>query len=212
MITVLIVDDQAMVASGLSAVLQTYPGIHPVGTANTIAAAITSAVALQPQLILLDYRLPDGLAPDSIAELRRSCGGAVIVISASGDTEAVSRSLAAGASGFLLKDQPVEELVSAIERVARGERVVASELMFALLDRLAASEATIALTAKQRQILQFLADGLSTPHIAATLQVSPHTVRNHIQTTIVRLGAHSKLEAVAIGVREGLIEPPKVRS
>ena len=204
-ITVLIVDDQVMVASGLLSLLETYPGVRPVGLAHTLADARKLAQSLQPDVIVLDFRLPDGDAPSAISDLRLLSRAQVVILSATSDTAAVVDSLAAGACGFLLKEQPVGELVAAIEKVALGERVLAPALMGPMLDELARQKKRVEVSDRQRHILKLLANGVSTQQMADELQISVNTARNQIQKTIVRVGAHSKLEAVAIGIRENLI-------
>jgi DNA-binding NarL/FixJ family response regulator len=204
-IRLLIVEDQVMVASGLFAVLETFPSIQPIGVAHNLASARLKAAELQPGVILLDYRLPDGLAPTVIADLRSLCDTKIVILSASSDIAAVSESLSAGANGFLLKEQPVEELVHGIERAYAGEQVIAPALMGPMLDELAQHKTRIEVTQRQRQILQMLANGNTTAQMATDLGLSVNTVRNQIHATLVRLGAHSKLEAVAIGRREHLI-------
>lgn len=204
--TVVIVDDQVMVASGLMAVLQTYPSIRPLAMAHRLDSARVIAAQLRPDVIILDYRLPDGLAPTAIPELRRLSGAAVVILSVSGDIAAVAAALAAGASGFLLKEQPVDELVSAITRAASGERVIAPALMGPLLDEVGNQTTRIEVTPRQRQILNLLANGAGTQQMAHDLHLSVNTLRKQIHATFGRLGAHSKLEAVAIARREHLLD------
>lgn len=204
--TVLIVDDQVMVASGLLAVLQTYPSVRPLAMAHRLESAKVLAAQLRPDVIILDYRLPDGQVPAAIPELRRLSGAAVVILSAISEIAAVAAALAAGATGFLLKEQPVEELVSAITRAAAGERVIAPALMGPLLDELGSQTTRMEVTPRQRQILSLLAMGASTQQMAADLHLSVNTVRKQIHATIGRLGAHSKLEAVAIARREHLLD------
>lgn len=204
--TVLIVDDQVMVASGLMAVLETYQSMRPLAMAHRLDSAKVIASQLRPDVIILDYRLPDGVAPAAIPELRRLSGAAVVILSAIGDIAAVAAALAAGATGFLLKEQPVDELVSAITRAANGERVIAPALMGPLLDEVGSQTTQIEVTPRQRQILSLLAMGASTQQIANDLHLSVNTVRKQIHATFGRLGAHSKLEAVAIARREHLLD------
>ncbi len=210
-ISVLVVDDQVMVASGLMAVLQTYPDLCPLGVAHSLAGAMEMVPRLKPDVIVLDYRLADGLACSTIGALRELHDAAVLVFSASGDIDAVTRSIANGASGFLLKEQPVDDLVAGIRKVALGQRVIAPALMGPMLDNLVGAKSRIELTPRQAQILQLLAQGVTTNEIAVDLGLSVNTVRNQIQSTIARVGAHSKLEAVSIALRENLILAPTGR-
>jgi DNA-binding NarL/FixJ family response regulator len=206
--TVLLVDDHAMVAEGLGAALSAYDGISVVGVAVTVGQGLTMAAGLQPDVVVLDSSLPDGDAPDAIARfLEVLPSGAVIVLGSSSDYNAVVRALEAGARGFLVKDQRVAELADAVRAVTAGGRVLAAQLVDALVDRLSTpAPRRFNLTNREIDVLNRLAAGASTATISEQLLLSVNTVRNHVQSAIRRLGAHSKLEAISIARREGLLD------
>ena len=204
---VLIVDDHAMVAEALGASLAASGDIVVAGIALTNASGLALAGQTAPDVIVLDSHLPDS----DIVELIRAFHDTVpqariIVLGAGADYKVVMRALEAGASGFLLKGQRVSELVDAVHTVHAGSRALAAELVSAIVDRLSApATRRFALTDREIEVLARLADGATTVAVSRDLRLSVNTVRNHIQSAIRRLGAHSKLEAISIARREGLI-------
>ncbi|MGZ7087090.1 MAG: LuxR C-terminal-related transcriptional regulator, partial [Ilumatobacteraceae bacterium] len=178
-----------------------------VGTAPTLHEGVAFVAKLRPAVVVLDYNLPDGEAPDGIPAIRAACEGtAILVLSAVSDYHTVVRTLEAGADGYLLKDQTMDELVDAVRSVSNGGRPLAPRLVSALVSRLARTTTPAQqLSRREIQVLGLLAQGLSTSELATRLELSINTVRNHVQKAIRRLGAHSKLEAVAIAQREGII-------
>jgi DNA-binding NarL/FixJ family response regulator len=205
---VLLVEDHAMVAEALRAALDAITDISVIGVGLTMTDGLTMAAARRPEVVVVDYTLPDGEAPDSIAKFRAASPGcAIVVLSASSDYKSVIRALEAGANGYVLKDQRVSELADAIRTVHRGGRALAARLVTTLMDRLSGSgPVQYTLTRREVDVLNLLANGASTAVISTELQLSVNTVRNHVQSVIRRLGAHSKLEAVSIARREGLLD------
>lgn len=210
-VRVLIVDDHEMFTSSLKLALSIEPDIDVIGTAATLAQAKNLMVTLEPDVVLLDHRLPDGLGVDSITELRRLSPAAhIVVLTAEAEDSMLVVATEAGCAGFLLKTSPLEELVAAVRTAAAGEMLVSSELLARLLGRLRheRSEPSTDLTGREREIMQLIAEGLTNAAIAKRLFISVNTVRNHVQSLLAKLGAHSKLEALSIAVRDGLITPP----
>ena len=210
-VRVLIVDDHEMFATSLRMALSHETDIDVVGTATTLGQARNLLVTLEPEVVLLDHRLPDGLGVDSIGELTRLRPEAkVVVLTAAAEDSMLVTATEAGCAGFLLKTSPLEELVAAVRSAAAGEMLVSTELLSRLLNRLRADreEPAADLTAREREILQLIAEGLTNAAIARRLFISVNTVRNHVQSLLAKLGAHSKLEALSVAVREGLITPP----
>jgi DNA-binding NarL/FixJ family response regulator len=209
---VLIVEDHAMIAHGLQAALDRVEDLDVVGVASTIDDGDRIARSQSPDVVVMDFRLPDGEAPDGIVRLAESCPSArVLVVSALSDHRSVLRAMEAGASGYLLKDQPLDDLVAGIRAVRAGETAVAPSLLPKLLARLGATGPPAgSLTRREIEILQLLADGAPNAEVARRLHLSVNTVRNHVQSILNRLGAHSKLEAVSVALREGIIKPPDV--
>jgi DNA-binding NarL/FixJ family response regulator len=210
---VLLIEDHAMIAQGLRAALDQVDDIEVVAVAGSIEEGVQQARGQDPHVVLLDFRLPDGDAPDGIVRLQKARPNAkILVVSAMSDYRSVVRAMEAGASGYLLKDQPINDLISGIRRARAGDTVVAPSLVPRLLARITSSPApTAKLSRREIDVLQLLAEGLSTAELAARLNLSVNTVRNHVQSVLTRLDAHSKLEAVSIALREGIINPPDNR-
>ncbi len=208
-VRVLIIERLGMVADALHAGLDRIDDLEVVAVEDTLAAGIDAARALRPDVILVAFRLRDGEAPAAIPALtRRPSAARVVVLTTSPDHRSLTRALDAGASGFLSKDQRLDELVDAIHQVVAGRVVVAPALLPVLLQAGEDSSARL-LSRREADVLQLMADGASNHEIAERLHLSHHTVRNHVQHIFARLGAHSKLQAVAIGLRRGLVAPPQ---
>jgi DNA-binding NarL/FixJ family response regulator len=207
-VRVLIVDDHEVLSASLAAVLGDQPDLEVVGTAGTIARARTLMETTAPDVVLLDHRLPDGEGVAAIGELRaiRPSVG-IVVLTASAADHVLVAAIEAGAAGFVSKTRGLQEVTSAVRAAAAGEAVISPELLARLLPRLhrGGTSPRGELTEREREVLSLLADGLSNAAIAATLSVSVHTVRNHIANLSAKLGAHSKLEALSIAVRDGLL-------
>jgi DNA-binding NarL/FixJ family response regulator len=206
-ITVGIIEDHVMVSEALQLALGVRDDIEVVGTATTLKEGAALVARLQPAVVVLDYNLPDGDAPEGIALIRAAAGqAAIVVLSATSDYHTVVRTLEAGADGYLLKDQTMDELVEAVRAASSGGRPLAPRLVSALVSHLGRTTTPAhQLSRREIEVLRLLAEGLSTPEMSIRLHLSVNTVRNHVQKAIRRLGAHSKLEAVAIARREGVI-------
>lgn len=207
-VRVLIVDDHEVLASSLAHVLDAEPDLVSVGVAGTLARARAMIPTTAPDVILLDHRLPDGDGVDAIGELRALRPSVhVVVLTASAADHVLVAAIEAGASGFVSKSRSLAELTSAVRAAATGEAVISPELLARLLPRLQRSgrPGHQDLTEREREVLGLVAEGLSNAAIAETLTVSVHTVRNHVANLSAKLGAHSKLEALSIAVREGLL-------
>jgi DNA-binding NarL/FixJ family response regulator len=209
---VLIIEDHAMIAQGLKAALDDIDDFHVVGVATTVAEGERLAGSLGPDVVVLDYRLPDGEAPEAIVRLARTRPAArVLVLTAASDQRSVLRAIEAGAAGYLLKDQPLDDLVAGIRAVRDGSTAVSPAVLPELLARLRpVIDGPASLTPREIEVLQLLADGRSNAEVARRLHLSVNTVRNHVQSILNRLGAHSKLEAVSVAMREGIVKPPEV--
>ncbi len=202
--TVAVIGAQRMMASGLASVLGTFASIDAVGCSHTIDEGVRAVIESQPDVVVLDADI--AAVEQTVARLRATCpASAVIVLGHPEPIVDAARSLAAGAAGFVLKQQPIEELVDAIAQVREGRRVIAPSLLDPMLDHLA-RPATTRLPDRQLTILRLIAAGHDTRQIADRLGVTVSTLRNQIQSLFVRLGAHSKLEAVAIARRSGLLD------
>ncbi len=210
-VRLLVVDDHDMFAESLRMVLSAESDLTVVGTAATLAQAREMVVSMTPDVVLLDHRLPDGLGVDSISELKALRPSAkIVVLTAAAEDSMLVTATEAGCAGFILKTSPLEELVAAVRTAAAGEIMVSSDLLARLLNRLhhQHDRPTQDLTTREREILELIAEGLTNGAIAARLFISVNTVRNHVQSVLAKLDAHSKLEALSIAIRDGLIEPP----
>ena len=133
-----------------------------------------------------------------------------MVLTAAAEDSMLVTATEAGCAGFILKTSPLEELVAAVRTAAAGEIMVSSDLLARLLSRLhhRHDQPSHDLTTRERQILELIGEGLTNGAIAKRLFISVNTVRNHVQNILAKLDAHSKLEALSVAIRDGLIEPP----
>jgi two-component system response regulator DevR len=207
-IRVLVVDDHAVLAGSLAHVLDAETDLICVGVATTLVKARQLIATTSPDVLLLDHRLPDGDGVEAIAELRGLRPGLqVVVLTASGADHVLVQAIEAGAAGFLSKTRSLGEVTAAVRAAAAGEALISPELLARLLPRLSRTTGHRLqdLTEREREVLGLLSEGLSNAAIAERLVVSVHTVRNHVANLSTKLGAHSKLEALSIAVREGLL-------
>ena len=208
-VRVLVVDDHQMFATSLAQALQAEQDLLVVGQASSIRDAQHQVTATAPDVVLLDHRLPDGDGTAAISALRALRSSAqVIMLTATTSDRVLVAAMEAGAAGFIAKTQPLEDVIDGVRAAAQGESVVSSKLLARLLPRLhrQAPGSRTSLTEREREILGFLARGLPNADIAHQLSLSVHTVRNHVANLSAKLGAHSKLEVLAIAVRDGLVE------
>ena len=205
---VLIVDDHEVLAASLAQVLDHEPDLDVVGAAGTLEKARSLLATVAPDVVLLDHRLPDGDGVEAIPDLLALRPEAsIVVLTATTADHVLVAAIEGGASGFVSKTRGLDEVTSAVRAAAAGESVISPEMLARLLPRLhrREPERRDTLTEREREVLQLLAEGLSNAAIAERLFVSVHTVRNHVANLSTKLGAHSKLEALSIAVREGLL-------
>ncbi len=212
----LIVDDQALVRRGFRMILDDEPDLTVVGEAATGFEAVEEAARLSPDVVLMDIRMP-GL--DGVEATRRitAAGPAprVVVLTTFDLDEHVVESIRAGASGFLLKDVPPEELVRAIKVVAEGDALLAPSVTRRVLARLAATPslstdgaaAMASLTERETEVLRLLARGLSNAEIAASLFLGETTVKTHVGRVLSKLGVRDRVQAVVAAYESGLVTP-----
>lgn len=182
-----------------------------VGSGQTIAEALDAVRSLRPDVLLTDYRMPDGDAASLIRiVIADHPETKVIVLIETAVADAALRCIAAGCSGVVAKNAPVDDIAMAIRRVHDGQLVIPPALMPEIVSGLRRSEPRLGadITRREREVLGHLAGGRSSPDIAAAMSISVTTARNHTQRLIEKLGAHSKLEAVVVAMREGLIVAP----
>ncbi len=216
MITTFIADDQAMVRQGFGALLSAQPDISVVGDAANGRDAVRMVQSLAPDVVLMDVRMPVLNGLDAAREiLARDTTTKVLMLTTFDIDDYVYAALRAGASGFLLKDAPADELVRAVRVVAAGDALLAPSItrrMIAdLVNRHAAprrsSDELARLTPREREVLELLARGMSNAEIAAGLFVSEETVKTHVGKVFSKLGLRDRAQAVVIAYETGLVSP-----
>jgi DNA-binding NarL/FixJ family response regulator len=208
-IRLVLVEDHDMVAEAIGLALGQAPGIEVVARSGSIAAAVTETGRCQPDVVLLDRRLPDGDGVSAIGRLVAVAPGVrVLVVTGEASATVAARVVEAGGAGLMVKTAKLAELESAVREVAAGGVVFTPGLLPGVLDRLTGRvrRPGAMLTGRERETLLLLADGASTEQISESLGVARNTARNHVQHVLEKLGARSKLEAVAIARREGLFD------
>ena len=206
-IRVLVVEDHRVVAEGLAALIDGQADMKVVGNVGTVAECIPAAAELNPDVVLLDFRLPDGTGPDAAAAIRSIRPGAKMIFLTREDTEAARfAAVQSGASAFLHKSRAAAEVVAAIRDVARGKMLITPRTIATLLNKRRAIEAQLErLTPREKEVLRLMAEGHPSRSIAAELGISYTTVRTHIRGLGSKLAVHSKLEAVVKARELGLI-------
>jgi DNA-binding NarL/FixJ family response regulator len=203
-ITCLIVDDHEVVREGLRLSLSRASHIRVVGEASDGAGAVALAERRKPDVVIMDVRMPgmDGLeATKQISQ--RAPQTAVIIFTAYSERTLLSRGLESGAKGYILKEAPHDTLLRAIEKVVNGDGYVDPALMPAFLS---GRDREDMLTAREREILQLLADGMSNADVAQKLFISQETVKSHVRHILTKLEADTRTHAVAIALREAIID------
>src|SRR5215469_16111131 len=202
-IRVLMVDDHPLLSEGLAAVIQNQHDMVTVGQASCGQEAIQLFEKYQPDVTLMDLRLPDMSGIDAIVAIRLKFPGAhfVILTTFAGDAE-IQRALEAGARAYLLKTMPPQALMEVIRQVHAGRKSIPSEIA----TRLAEHYSDEGLTEREIDILRQLAGGNRNRDIADNLFISEETVKAHLKHIMEKLGANDRTQAVAIGVRRGIIQ------
>jgi DNA-binding NarL/FixJ family response regulator len=203
MITVLIADDHPVVRQGLQVLLSVQDDIDVVGEAADGGQALALAARLDPDVILLDLKLP---VLDGVAVLRelRACGlrTRALVLTSAADRGLVTLAVQAGAAGFLYKDVDPDALVRALRSVHDGNTLLAPEAAGSLLGASAAVQGIGALTSREREVLGQIADGRSNREIARRLGVSEKTVKTHVSSVLAKLGVADRTQAALLAVRQ----------
>jgi DNA-binding NarL/FixJ family response regulator len=209
-IRVLLADDQALVRAGFRLILDTEPDMEVVGEAGDGAETVEQALATNPDVVLMDVRMP---ALDGIEATRRLLangqGSRVLMLTTFDLDEYVIDAFRAGASGFLLKTAPPDQLVTAVRTVHAGEALLAPASTRRLIEQFARPPvealALDELTARERDVLRLLARGLTNAEIAAELVVEPSTVKSHVASVLAKLHLRDRVQAVVFAYESGLV-------
>jgi DNA-binding NarL/FixJ family response regulator len=213
MLRVVIADDQPMMRAGFKAVLEATGDIQVVAEAGNGEEAVQAATELVPDVVLMDIRMP---GMDGIEATRRLPRQRVLILTTFGLDQYIIEALRAGASGFLLKDAPTQEVVAAVRAVAAGDAVLSAPVTRQLLDQVARrlpapvsrrpAELDL-LTEREHEVLRMLANGLSNAEIATALVVSEATVKSHVSRLLGKLGLRDRVQAVIYAYETRLISP-----
>jgi len=217
MIRVVIADDQGLVRVGLRKILEVEPDAEVVGEAADGRQAVAAAERLRPDVMLMDIRMP---ALDGIEATRRIVGShpavRVLILTTFGLDNYVYESLRAGASGFMLKDAPPEEIASAVRIVASGEALLAPSVTRSVIEEFARHPspapdrppaAVASLTPREREVLELLIQGLSNPEICDRLVITDATAKTHVARILQKLGVRDRVQVVIYAYESGLVTP-----
>jgi len=206
-VRLVVADDHPVVRDGIVGMLSSDPDIEVVGQASDGAEAIALARAFEPDVVLIDLRMPGTEGLTAIRELARLGVPSRVVVLTTYDSDAdVLPAIEAGATGYLLKDATRDELVRAVHAAARGHAVLAPSVASRLVDRVRTPEATL-LSPRELQVLALVADGATNREAGARLHVSEATVKSHLLSVYAKLGVGDRAAAVAEGFRRGLLGP-----
>jgi DNA-binding NarL/FixJ family response regulator len=218
-ITVLIADDQALIRSGLRAIIESEPAMEVVGEAGDGAEAVEAVRRLRPHVALMDIRMP---RLDGVAATRALLRGAapvptrILILTTFHLDAYVTEALRAGASGFLLKDATADQLIDAVQVIASGEAILAPSVTRRLLETMAGGAAAPGdggqqirdlLSAREVDVLLLVARGLSNAEISAKLHLAETTVKSHVQSMLGKLGVRDRLQAAVAAYDAGLVQP-----
>ncbi|WP_084075352.1 response regulator transcription factor [Demequina sp. NBRC 110052] len=215
-IRVALVDDQQLIRAGFRMVVDSQPDMEVVAEAGDGADAVASLAQAAPDVVLMDIRMPgmDGIA--ACEALTATSEARVVILTTFDLDEYVLAAIRAGASGFLLKDAPPEDLLAAIRTVHAGDAVIAPSSTRRLLDRVASlpdpvptdADARLAdLTDREREVLKLMAQGLSNHEICTELVLAEPTVKTHVGRVLAKLGARDRVQAVIVAYETGLVAP-----
>jgi two-component system, NarL family, response regulator DevR len=203
-IRIMLVDDHEVVRQGLRSLLERRAHLRVVAEAGTVAEAVAEAARVQPDVIVMDVRLPDGTGIEACRDIRAERAETrVLMLTSYADDEAVYASIVAGAAGYLLKQTRGRELVSAIEAVARGESLLDPAVTSKVLTRMrdlaagAYKDPLAELSEQERRILGLIAEGKTNREIASTVYLSEKTVKNYVSTILSKLGMERRAQAAA---------------
>lgn len=210
---IMIVDDHILFREGLAGLLRSQNDMDVVGECGSVAEAIRIASSLKPQVVLMDFSLPDGTGLDAtraiLAELPQT---QIIFLTVHDNDDRLIAAMRAGAKGYLLKNLSVTKLLASLRAMERGEAAISRTMMARILEEFALStpgnspspSPLIGLTSREIEVLQELADGITNQEIASRLYISENTVKNHIHNILEKLNLHNRREAIDFARKHGL--------
>ncbi|CAH9413376.1 response regulator transcription factor [Streptomyces globisporus] len=208
-VTLVVVDDHPVVRDGLRGMFTAAPGFEVLGEAADGVDALAVVGELDPDVVLMDLRMPGGGGVAAIAELTRRGARSKVLVLTTYDTDSDTLpAIEAGATGYLLKDAPRDELFAAVRAAADGRSVLSPAVASRLMTRVrtpAADPAESALSAREREVLVLVARGTTNREIAAELFISEATVKTHLTHVFAKLGAKDRAAAVAVGYDRGIL-------
>jgi DNA-binding NarL/FixJ family response regulator len=204
MIKVLIVEDHPIVREGVTTVLERERDIRVAGVAGTVAEGLRLAAKLEPDVVMLDLKLPDAEGVDAVASFARAARAVLIFTAYDGDDD-VFGAIRGGAKGYLLKGSPAAEIAEAVRQVHAGESYLSPRIAAKLVGGIVQPGTRARLSAREQGVLRLVAAGLSNRQIAGTLSISERTVKFHVTAIFNKLGADNRAQAVAIAAERGLL-------
>jgi DNA-binding NarL/FixJ family response regulator len=215
-IRVLVVDDQELVRAGFIMILSSQDDIEVIGEAGDGPEALDEARRLRPDVVLMDIRMPsmDGLEATRLLKAEADIDARVLILTTFDPDEYVYQALRAGASGFVLKDIPPQDLLTAVRVVAKGEALLAPSITQRLIAEFAQrlspnqhAEELERLTDREAEVLRLMARGLSNSELAERLYLSPTTVKSHVAGVLAKLGLRDRVQAVVFAYENGVVRP-----
>jgi two-component system NarL family response regulator len=210
---ILIVDDHILFREGLTGLLRSQPDMEVIGECGTMAEAVSGALQLKPDVILMDFSLPDGSGLEATKSILAQLPATqVIFLTVHDNDDQLIAAMRAGAKGYLLKNLSVNKLLASLRALERGEAAISRIMMARILEEFAQSRPPsnnapsplVGLTSREIEVLRELADGITNQEIATRLFISENTVKNHIHNILEKLGLHNRREAIEFARKNGL--------
>jgi DNA-binding NarL/FixJ family response regulator len=211
---VVIVDDHVMLRDGISTILQKEPDFEVVGEAGSVAEAVEKVQAAKPDLVLMDYGLPDGTGLDAAREILASNAETnIVLLTVHEEDDLLFAAIRSGAKGYLLKNISAQEMLAKLRGLAKGEPAMEPTETRRILSEFARTDAptqpdqenNIALTDRELQVLHLIVKGFSNPEIGAKFHISVHTVKNHVHHILDKLQVSNRHEAADVAIKRGLV-------